>query len=62
MTTDASLGELYTKKVLELAQEYDLSAYDAAYLELAMRKRAILGTLDKNLRRASALAKIPAII
>jgi len=38
--------------VLPLAREYDLSAYDAAYLEVAMRRNAWLATLDERLRKA----------
>jgi hypothetical protein len=33
-------------RVLDLAREHDLTAYDAAYLELAIRERAALATLD----------------
>jgi predicted nucleic acid-binding protein len=34
--------------VLPLAREYDLSAYDAAYLDLAVRQGAPLATLDRT--------------
>jgi predicted nucleic acid-binding protein len=40
-------------KVLPLARDCNLSAYDAAYLELALRRGAPLATLDLNLRRAA---------
>lgn len=36
-----------------LAERYSLTAYDAAYLELAVRTEARLGTLDKALARAA---------
>ena len=36
-----------------LAQKYDLTVYDAAYLELAIRQGLPLGSLDKNLRSAA---------
>ena len=39
--------------VLPLAREYGLSAYDAAYLELAIRHGAPLATLDGKLRKAA---------
>jgi predicted nucleic acid-binding protein len=39
--------------ILALAREYRLSSYDAAYLELAMRQRIPLATLDAPLRRAA---------
>jgi predicted nucleic acid-binding protein len=39
-----------------LAREWDLSAYDAAYLQLALARRAPLITLDARLARAYDLA------
>lgn len=44
----------YTK----LALEYSLSTYDAAYLELANRKRYPLMTLDKSLYEAAKSLRI----
>ncbi|MDR0878927.1 MAG: type II toxin-antitoxin system VapC family toxin [Treponema sp.] len=51
--TDFSSGGAYSEKLLRIAHDYSLSAYDAAYLELALRKQAILGTLDDNLQNAA---------
>ncbi len=42
--------------VLPLAREYGLSAYDAAYLELSIRRGAPLATLDGKLQRAAQKA------
>lgn len=39
--------------ILELAREQGLSTYDAAYLELAMRKALPLATFDKVLKKAA---------
>ena len=44
--------------VLPVARRYRLSAYDAAYLELAIRLAAPLATLDRRLRRAATQAEI----
>ena len=41
-----------TGAVLSLAREHALSAYDACYLELAMRTGVALASHDKGLRRA----------
>jgi len=41
---------------LELSRRYTLSAYDASYLELALRMRLPLATLDKDLQRAATKA------
>ena len=39
--------------VLPLAREHRLSAYDAAYLDLAIREGASLATLDNAMRKAA---------
>jgi len=41
------------ERVVSLALEYDLSAYDAAYLALSMRTQAMLATNDRKLARAA---------
>jgi predicted nucleic acid-binding protein len=41
---------------LSLARRYKLSAYDAAYLELALRAGLPLATLDANLAKAAEIA------
>jgi predicted nucleic acid-binding protein len=47
--------------VLHLARKHALSVYDAAYLELAMRRRLPLATFDQLLRKA-ALAENIALV
>jgi predicted nucleic acid-binding protein len=44
--------------VLELGRESGLSAYDSAYLDLAMRLGAPLATLDRNLQAAAKAAGV----
>ena len=51
--TDFETSANYSKKIWELGNNYNLSAYDAAYLELANRKKAVLCTLDKDLLNAA---------
>jgi len=41
-------------EVLDLARAESLTTYDAAYLELAMRREIPLATLDKKLAAAAA--------
>lgn len=41
-----------------LADRYRLTAYDAAYLELALRRRLPLATLDRQLRDAARSAGV----
>ncbi len=44
--------------ILPLGREYAISAYDAAYLDVAIRHAAPLATLDSNLRKAGISAGI----
>jgi predicted nucleic acid-binding protein len=44
--------------VLPLARHYDLSAYDAAYLELSIRHGVPLATLDAKLQKAAQRAGV----
>jgi predicted nucleic acid-binding protein len=45
--------------VLDTARSHGLSAYDAAYLDLANFRRLALATLDTDLSRAAAAAGVP---
>ena len=47
--------------VLDLALQYGLTAYDAAYLELAMREGLPLATEDEDLRTAAGRAGVPLV-
>ena len=47
-------------EVLSVARAYRLSAYDAAYLELALRRGLPLATIDDRLRAAASAAGVPA--
>ena len=51
--TDTHLTPETVGRLQELAHEHGLSAYDAAYLELAIRKSASLATLDRTLANAA---------
>ncbi len=44
--------------VTETARRLDLTAYDAAYLQLAARRGLQLATIDDRLRRAAAIAGV----
>src|SRR5437868_4294128 len=46
------------QQILPLARAHQLSAYDAAYLELAIREGLPLATLDDDLRRAAPAAGV----
>lgn len=55
---DAPPGAAAAERLARLAREHDLSAYDAAYLELAERRGLPLATFDAALARASKVAGV----
>lgn len=57
--TDSVVGEHALGRLLELAREYEITVYDAAYLELSLRHGIPLATLDKKLINAAVRAGIP---
>jgi predicted nucleic acid-binding protein len=53
VTVDPADIVLTFENIRQLAREHKLTAYDAAYLELAMRKEIPLVTLDADLKKAA---------
>ena len=49
------------RSVLDLARRHGLSVYDAAYLEVAVRRRLPIASLDRRLRQAAAVNRIDLI-
>lgn len=45
-------------ETLAIAQKYDLTTYDASYVELARRRDVPIATLDQKLRKTSVSIKI----
>ena len=60
LRTDAAVPPR-KEHVLSLAREYELTAYDATYLDLALRTGAALATFDKRLARARNVAGVAAM-
>jgi len=56
--TDMVIGLDMIERLRSLAREYNLSAYDATYLELALRKGLRLATLDQKLQSAAQKAGV----
>ena len=54
VTVDSTTSHRALSETLTLARRHRLFAYDASYLELALRLRVPLATLDKDLRKALA--------
>jgi predicted nucleic acid-binding protein len=56
LNTDTIRSADYSASLFKLACEYSLTSYDAAYLELAIRTQAVVGTLDDDLKKACVKA------
>lgn len=55
---DGSTAQRALSATLDLARQFRLSAYDAAYLELALRENLPIATLDQDLQRAARMAGV----
>jgi predicted nucleic acid-binding protein len=60
--TELGYGREYTERILDMAGLYHISAADAAYLELAVRKKARLGTLNSQLKACCSKAGIGSLL
>jgi predicted nucleic acid-binding protein len=58
ITVDSRPAAETIDRLLDLARRHRLTAYDAAYLELALREGFELATLDDALRAAAAVAGV----
>ncbi len=61
ITVDANGPLRAFSEILSLARERGLSAYDACYLDLAIRTGLPLATLDKNLRKGAQRIGVPLV-
>lgn len=57
-TTDSDFGTDYARNLFDISVLYGISAYDAAYLSLALDRKASLATLDDELAAAAAKAGV----
>lgn len=53
ITIEPSGVETSVDRAMELARQYQLTVYDATYLEIAIRENLPIATLDIELRRAA---------
>ena len=58
ITLDDLSPALQQSRVLDLGRMHKLTAYDATYLELAMRRVATLATFDRKLAHAARAAGV----
>jgi predicted nucleic acid-binding protein len=59
ITVDGETGKKAWADTLNLARAQKLSAYDASYLELALRLGLGIATLDKELKTAAKVVGVP---
>jgi predicted nucleic acid-binding protein len=59
ITVDTETGTNAWAATLRLSDQFRLTVYDAAYLELAQRRKLPLATLDRELRVAAQAAGTP---
>ena len=52
-SVDEETGRAAFQKTSDLAEKHGLSVYDAAYLEIALRRKLPLGSRDEPLRKAA---------
>jgi predicted nucleic acid-binding protein len=57
--SDQANGERVFGDVQRLCRKHRLTAYDAAYLELAIREGCALATVDDDLKRAAIAEEVP---
>jgi predicted nucleic acid-binding protein len=55
---ETEVSAVSVRHALTTANHFQLSAYDAAYLDLALRERLPLATLDQKLRAAASKANV----
>ena len=62
VTVDDEGPRLAWGKISELAAEHGLSVYDAAYLELAMRRKLPLASRDEALCKAAQVCRVKLLL
>ena len=58
ISVDSATSAQALAATLQLARRYKISAYDAAYLELALRTGLALASLDEKLLKAARKAGV----
>lgn len=58
ITIDMMTSNHAWRETMELAERYNLTLYDASYLELSLRRSLPLATFDQPLKRAAELAGV----
>lgn len=59
---DHQASDLMNDVIFELSKKFTISCYNAAYLELALREKLPLATLNKDLHKAAKAASITLLL
>ena len=62
ITIDPEMTPLIVQSIFNLGRVHQVSAYDAAYLELALRKGLAIATLDNKLKKVAEGLEIPCLL
>ncbi|MFN7935770.1 MAG: type II toxin-antitoxin system VapC family toxin [Bryobacteraceae bacterium] len=62
VAVDENSPRLAATRIADIARIHELTVYDAAYLELAVRKQIPLATRDQSMRRAARRLGIPLLL
>ena len=55
---DTAITQASIHRILEIGRNHQMSAYDASYLELALRRAAPIATLDRKMRSVAKKLRI----
>ena len=61
LQTNTNSGFDFVEFLQRVSSQFNLSGYDAAYLELAIRKGAVLATLDQHLASMAHRASVSSV-
>jgi predicted nucleic acid-binding protein len=62
VTIDQEMTPLIIQSILKLGRTHQISSYDAAYLELALRRDLAMATLDKRLKKVAKSLGVPSLL
>jgi predicted nucleic acid-binding protein len=62
ITVDQEMTPSIIQTILNLGRSHQISSYDAAYLELALRRGIAIATLDNRLKKIVKVLDIPCLL
>ena len=62
LTVDQEMTPPIIQSILKFGSTHQISSYDAAYLELALRRGLAIATLDKRLKKVAKSLGVPCLL